>query len=244
VARERAAAAGQLGVVLGRVVDDGSGRAIETVEVRLVGAVESLVRVSDGEGAFLFPRVRPGVYEVVLEHLAYGTHTDTVEVGEGELVSYEARLAMEPIELAPLTVTVRRRDVSPMLLGFYERMSMDRGGYFITREDIERRQPDRISHMIGEAPGARVRCPGGGCYVIFARYERDRLRGACRPAVYVDRMYVGGGRNIAPASVDGLVIPAEVEAVEVYDGPGSLPAEFGGSNAGCGVVVIWTRRGT
>jgi hypothetical protein len=57
-------------------------------------------------------------------------------------------------------------------------------------------------------------------------------------------MYVGGGRNIAPASVDGLVIPAEVEAVEVYDGPGSLPAEFGGSNAGCGVVVIWTRRGT
>jgi len=247
VAREQEAAAGQRGVVLGRVVDGESGRAIEMVEVRLVGAVESVVRVTDGEGAFLFPRVRPGPYEVVLEHLAYGSHTDTVEVGEGELLSYEARLVMEPIELAALTVTVRRRDISPMLLGFYERMSMDLGGYLITREDIERRQPNRISQMIAEAPGARVRCPGGRCYVIFARYERDRLRGACRPAVYVDGTYVFGGRN-PPAGterdrIDDYVIPTEVEAVEVYDSPGSLPAEFGGSRAGCGVVLIWTRRG-
>jgi hypothetical protein len=84
--------------------------------------------------------------------------------------------------------------------------------------------------------------------VIFARYERDRLRGPCRPAVYVDGTYVFGGRN-TPAGTEGdriddYVIPTEVEAVEVYDSPGSLPAEFGGSRAGCGVVVIWTRRGT
>lgn len=77
----------------------------------------------------------------------------------------------------------------------------------------------------------------------FVRYERDP-RGPCPPAVYVDRMYVGGGMNEEPAGIDGLVIPTEVEAVEVYEGPASLPAEFGGSRAGCGVVVIWTRRGT
>jgi hypothetical protein len=228
--------------VVGRVLDAESGDPIGTVEVRLVGEGESLVRLSDGEGAFLFPRVQPGTYEVVLMHLAYGTQADTIEVRRGELLSYEARLVMEPIELAPLAVTVQRRAVSPMLLGFYERMSMDMGGHFITREDIKRRQPHRISQMIGEAPGTRVRCPGGGCYVVFARYERDP-RGACRPAVYVDRMYMGGGRNAPPAGVDEFVIPTEVEAVEVYDGPGSLPAAFGGSGSGCGAIVIWTRRG-
>ncbi|MGD2154570.1 MAG: carboxypeptidase regulatory-like domain-containing protein [Gemmatimonadales bacterium] len=230
-------------VVLGRVLDDETGEPIETVEVRLVGAVESLVRVTDGEGAFLFARVRPGTYEVVLEHLAYGTHTDSIEVDKGELVSYEARLVMEPIELAPLTVTVERRSISPMHLGFYQRMSMDMGGHFITREDIERRQPHQISQMIGEAPGTRVRCPLGRCHVIFARYEHDTLRGPCRPAVYLDRIYLG--KWVLPENdIDFMVPPIEVEAVEVYDGPGSLPADFGGSRAGCGVVVIWTRRGT
>jgi hypothetical protein len=243
VTRGQAASTGQPGVVLGRVLDNESGEPVETVEIRLIGEGESLVRVTDGEGAFLFPRVQPGTYEVVLKHLAYGTQSDSIEVGRGELVSYEARLAMQPIELAPLAVTVQRRPVPPRLLGFYDRMSQGHG-YFITREDIELRQPHKISQMIGEAPGARVRCPGGHCYVIFARYERDP-RGACRPAVYVDRMYLGkfgaDPEDIVP--VDLLLIPSEVEAVEVYDSPGSLPAEFGGSNAGCGVVVIWTRRG-
>ena len=37
--------------------------------------------------------------------------------------------------------------------------------------------------------------------------------------------------------------PGEVEAIEAYDSPASMPAEFGGSRAGCGVIVIWTRRG-
>jgi hypothetical protein len=214
------------------------------LEIRLVGKAEELVRVTDGEGSFLFPQVQPGTYEVVLKHLAYGTQTDSIELGEGELVSYEVRLVMEPIELAPLVVTVQRRAISRMLLGFYERMSLGLGGYFITREDIERRLPHQISQMIGEAPGARVRCPGRSCYVIFARYARDP-RGSCRPAVYVDRMYVGGGMNdpSRPVRIDELVIPTEVEAVEVYDSPGSLPAEFGGSRAGCRVIVIWTRRG-
>ncbi|MGD2153888.1 MAG: carboxypeptidase regulatory-like domain-containing protein [Gemmatimonadales bacterium] len=114
-------------VVLGRVLDDETGQPIETVEVRFVGEGENLVRVTDGEGAFLFPRVRPGTYEILLTHMAYGTHTDTIRIRSGELLEYEARVAMRPIELEPLRVTVARRSVSPMLLGFYERMSMGGG---------------------------------------------------------------------------------------------------------------------
>jgi hypothetical protein len=45
------------------------------------------------------------------------------------------------------------------------------------------------------------------------------------------------------AVIDDYVMPNEVEAIEAYDSPGSLPADFGGSRAGCGVIVIWTRRG-
>ncbi len=228
---------GQAAVVLGHVVDAESGKPIETVEIRLVGRGEDLVRVTGGEGEFIVPRVPPGTYEIVLSHLAYGTHTDTIEVGAGELVRYEARLAMQPIELEPLAVTVARRSVSPNLLGFYERMSMGRG-HFITREDIERRQPGRTTHIIGDIPTVRIRMEGASSrfYVEFSRYR------GCPPAVYLNRMLLNPGRG-ERAVIDDYVMPGEVEAVEAYDSPATLPAEFGGSRAGCGVIVIWTRGG-
>jgi hypothetical protein len=224
--------AGQPGVVLGRVLDAESGQPVERVEIRLVGDAEDLVQFTDGAGRFLFPRVQPGVYEVLLTHLAYGSQTDRIEVGTGERVSYEVRLAMEPIELAPLAVTVERRRISPRHLGFYGRLSLGMGGYFITREDIERRQPLRTAHMIDELPGVDIHPINAFEYhVWFSRYGRG-----CLPPVYVDGMFWEQG-------IVGLQ-PVEVEAIEVYDGPASVPAEFGGSRAGCGVVVIWTRRGT
>ena len=37
------------------------------------------------------------------------------------------------------------------------------------------------------------------------------------------------------------VLMIEVAGVEVYKGPASLPAEFAGSDARCGAVVIWTK---
>ena len=37
------------------------------------------------------------------------------------------------------------------------------------------------------------------------------------------------------------VLPIGIGGVEVYKGPASLPAEFGGSDARCGAVVIWTK---
>jgi len=36
--------------------------------------------------------------------------------------------------------------------------------------------------------------------------------------------------------------PSQIEGVEVYKGAAQLPAEFGGSDAECGVIAVWTRR--
>jgi hypothetical protein len=33
----------------------------------------------------------------------------------------------------------------------------------------------------------------------------------------------------------------DVYGIEVYRGAGEIPAEFTGSNAGCGVIVVWTK---
>jgi hypothetical protein len=48
-------------------------------------------------------------------------------------------------------------------------------------------------------------------------------------------------RLYGDAFLDEPLIPDEVEAIEAYDGPAVLPPEFGGYDARCGVIIIWTR---
>jgi hypothetical protein len=45
----------------------------------------------------------------------------------------------------------------------------------------------------------------------------------------------------AGETIDQFFRPSDLEAVEVYKGAASLPAEFGGTMGNC-AVVIWTRR--
>ena len=62
--------------------------------------------------------------------------------------------------------------------------------------------------------------------------------------IYVDRQLISPGGNQAdPAALDSAVSPAVVAAMEIYRSPAEIPAEFKGSNADCGVIVVWTHKG-
>jgi hypothetical protein len=226
--------------LVGRVFDAVSNEPIEAVNVQ-IGA-RGLQRLTDTEGNFVFPRVEPGSHELALEHLAYGTRTDTVVVRGGELISVEVRMAMRPIELEPLTVVLERRPLPPKMHGFYDRM--DRGwGNFITRERIENRQPLRVTQLIGDLPGVRLIHLAAGRYLPILRRQVRFVDGRnlepCPPIVYLDGVPLLDGAY----TIDEMVFPNDIEAVEVYKSAGTVPAKFGGSMAGCGVIVIWTRSG-
>jgi outer membrane cobalamin receptor len=231
------------------VLEQASGNPIETVEIRLVGVGSELRRITDSRGEFLFPRVPPGRYELVAEHLAYGRRADSILVLAGQRTTLELRLAMRPIELEPLVVRVRRQFQSARMVDFYERLQ--RGvGYFITREDIELRQPARIEYMVDEAPGVRLVSFGGRYAPLMRRYVRFTRSGSlesCWPAVYVDGVRVDQAHGVqgksGPTFLDDFVLPNDVEAVEVYGGAAVVPAAFAGSDARCGVIAIWTRAG-
>jgi hypothetical protein len=74
-----------------------------------------------------------------------------------------------------------------------------------------------------------------------------RPEDVCWPMVYLDRHLVSTGGLVEsggePTVIDDLVSAADVMAVEVFRSPAEVPAEFNGPNAGCGVIVLWTRRG-
>lgn len=240
-----------LALVSGHVLDTESGEPIEGAEVILVGEGTETRRETDDSGFFMFPRVPRGEYELIVEHLAYGARSDALEVVGSERVDLQLRMAMEPIELAPLVVGTRRRYLPPQMLEFYERMDQGLGRY-ITREDIEARKPGRITHMLADVPGVQLLRGGDSSLSLRPHFRRHNRWEAgrtipCWPTIYVDgeRMQDGGpefgGRPAIDMDIDDLVLPADVEGVELYDGAGGLPPRFGGSFGGCGVIAIWTR---
>jgi hypothetical protein len=238
-------------MVEGRVVDDASGEPVANAEIQLLGEETDFQGSTNDQGKFVFQRVPPGVYELVLTHLAYGTRSTRIELVGRQLVRLNVRLEVKPVELAPLVVSARREYLSPTMQEFYERM--EKGlGRFITRTDIEQRQPSRISHMMADLPGLTL-IQGASSLdqrLHFRRHQRyipGRGVIPCWPTVYLDgrRIQEGGPdpgtRDPAEIDIDDIVLPSDIAGVEVYDGAGGVPPRFGGSWGGCGVIAIWTR---
>lgn len=227
--------------VIGDVVDADTGGPVAGVLVYLTES--SAEAMTDEQGLFTLDRVLPGTHRIELHHIAYGRQQATIHVPPQTTVQVRVPLRAQPIAVEPLQVQVtglrvRRLEVAR----FYERREwgekLGRGHYF-TAEDIERRNPLRITHMVGDLPGVRVDCGGHG-----RRCEIRMTRAATCPRanVYVDGIRViDGDRRGQPWSLDELVLPIEIAGIEVYSGPASLPAEFSGPTGQCGAVVIWTK---
>lgn len=232
------------GRITGRVIDAGS-------EAPIAGAVvgvRGFSALTSESGTFVVDDVPPGPANLTVQHIGYGTLSDTLTLLGHATVDVTVRLATDPVEVEPITVMVEQvRDRRLEVKGFYERQrwgeAVGTGSYF-TREDVERRNPQLITQMIADVPGVRLDCGRE----IGSRLCDVKSVGAAgftchRMSVYIDGIKVISGDREPDRinKLDSFVLPIEVGAVEVYAGAASLPAEFGGSGSQCGVVAIWTR---
>ncbi len=216
------------GQVMGRVVEYETGRGITDAEVHLSGP-EKLTALTSSRGYFVLRDVPPGRFWLSVEHLGYGRQEQSFVVLPGRAHEIDVRLVTEAIELEPIEVTVRSERWMYFMDGLQFRMRQG-FGHFILREDIETRGPNvPVGSVIDGLPGVEWRRRRG--------YDAEvTIRRRCRPVIWLDGMRT----SIPVFAADGLR-STEIEAIEVYTFPGSVPAEFGGGVA-CGAIVIWTRR--
>lgn len=238
VERDLAVAISEPGRVVGRVVDRRTGRALAAAEVVLEGTGRR--GQTDEAGYVLLGEVNPGDYALSVRHLGYAEARDSVSVVPDRTTEVRMELSADPVELEPLVVTALR-DARLEARGFYERREWGERlgqGRFFGREEIERRSPARVSHLAQEVPGLRVRCTGArSCAVVPAR-----AAGCEHVAVYLDGARVIDEEDtLGGPSLDELVSPMDLAAVEAYPGAASVPAEFAGSTGRCGALVLWTR---
>lgn len=203
---------------------------------------------ADSVGCFEFADVSPGPYRIRATRVGYRDAVGDLALSADSVVDLEIRLAVATVVLEPVTVTSRStRDVSPVLRGFYDRMQ-NGAGRFISREEIEARQPVRITDMLRNIPNLRPSAQRMGS--SGTSFSQGSNSDRCSVVFFVDGMRVnepnvGGMRSSArhDPPIDDYVNPEEVEGIEIYRGESDTPAEFSTRWVQCGTVVIWTRRG-
>ncbi len=144
------------------------------------------------------------------------------------------------------------RSFALALHGFYERMAdREKGisaGHFITGEDIERRNPRKLTQVLEDIPSVlilRVAAkPGDMCPLGFCLAPTGTNH--CPMGVYLDGQRLNRLTSANPSAdyvtdLDDFIIPTHVAGMEVYAHPGEVPPQYQLLNGTCGVILIWTK---
>lgn len=199
------------------------------------------VRVeSDSSGLFEATLTRGGSYRLRVERMGFAAYaSEPVAVGRGEIVRIELHIAEAAVPLSPIQVVSRRRDPHAPHADYYDRLDLYSRlgvGRFVTRDEIETRGPSDLRQVLEFGMGLH--------------YERRRIRGV---QVWLP-VVPSGGRCIPAVFLDGVrtqwiedevrfLTASLLEGVEVYRGAAQAPGVYT-DPTGCGVVLLWTQRGT
>jgi len=226
-----AAAAAQQSTVTFSVFAAETQQALPGVQV----SVDNHVRgVTDARGELRVAGLGAGTHRGSVSLMGRIPRAVLLQLSAGE--ERDVLVLMEPLSLRlpTLTVAARQRSRDARIEDFYRRAQSSSLGRFVTRAQIEEKNAILFTDIFREMPGVRVDPGPNGNIIRSGRALTIGNGGDCPPRYFVDGF---------PYKVDGPVdaefSPAAIEGVELY--VGNVPAQWGGSAAMCGVIVIWTR---
>ncbi len=238
--------------VHGTVVDAASGDVIAAAYVAVLdtGGIAVGGGATGADGRFLLRVPGMGAYRFRASRLGYdGALTERVEVARDADVALLLRMRPSPVEIPSITVEANARVARLESAGFYRRRFMG-FGHFLTSEQIEAKVPIRTTDLLRGIPGVvRVvvdKWTGEEVDVMMRAGEAMYIRGGCIPSIIIDGFVVRTGgippRMGTPPSLNGIVRPTEIEALEIYPGPAGVPVQAAGSVSPCGAIVVWRKR--
>jgi hypothetical protein len=231
------------------VRDIATGQPVTGASVELVSM--STVRITNELGFFAFTDVPLGDQILVIESLGYEERRLLVTLDDDKSFGTEVLLGTVPLELEGLNVNVIPRRTFNELRDLDIRLG--RGfGRFVLRKEMEQRGGNLIT-LIQSMPGVRIQGSGSmlSNRTVILRRAAHIVSTApgvmaianCYPAVFVDGRRFSRRASLGDQPTDLTeFIASDMDVVEVYSGT-SVPAAFGGGDAACGAILIWTRRG-
>jgi hypothetical protein len=257
-------------VILGRLLEEGSDRAIAEGTIHLLDGDRNTVDlvVSNATGNFVLHAPKPGRYRLEGVRLGYASAvSQEIELEERDSVRVEFRLSPRGVPLQPLTVRAmdgkeRGRDA------FARRCGLGKG-HCLTPDSIAKLKPHYTSDVFRVVPslwvdynGRVTTFKGWGCFVIF--YNRlttplqfttrrsNTLREPGRPRFTRPSPISRAGETLG-FGVDELLAD-DIRGIEIYPSSADVPKELKNSIYGhrlwpagqlgsCGAAIVWDRAG-
>lgn len=224
---------------------------------------------TDESGNWMFEFPGPGVFYIEATRFGYQPWVaGPMEVAAEDDLDSVFRLWPQPFEMDPIEVTAQATRRHLQTSGFYDRQRAD-FGFFLGPEEIEKRKVPALTDLLQSLPGVSVvSMTTGSVGARFVQLRGSSLSqgGTCRPRVFVDGLLyaLGDSRpvdrfegqetdldeimNIVDQgiSLNDIGPPSDIAGIEIYRSASQVPAQFGGTSMStlCGVIVVWTKRGT
>lgn len=215
------------GIILGRVMDDETGEVIVGATIRIKGVAEILN--SDSTGRFVASGLSLGEVEVTVAALGYsGLKVKLFLQSAAKALERTFSLAFTGDKLPDVVVRVRAERLAPSYVDFERRRDRGLGAYY-RWDEILARGFNSVGDALRTVRGVRIEC-NQQTFECLARMSRTPN---CEPTWWID------GMNVRSFTENTSI--RDIYGMEVYRGPGEVPGEFAGSNAGCGVIALWTK---
>jgi hypothetical protein len=250
------ALAGQ-GVIAGTVVQDSIRAPLPGVQILVEGS--GAQTVSGRSGQYLLTGLPYGPGSVLFRAVGFRPVRRGVILLRGDTARIDVVMTRDdvPQELPPLRVNA---PPEPRSMGIRDRFEERRRlgfGKFLDSTTLRANDNKRVVDLLRGIPGiifVRIMplCSSGRtprCGTPELRAVGSRARGGCYASIFVDgivyyRSQEEGGGHPDPPDWNREFHVSEFEAVEVYRSAAELPIEFGGASSQCGVIALWTRRGS
>ena len=211
------------------VVTDTNLVALGSATISILG---SDVHVATGaNGRFRIVGLRGGNYILAVHHVGYVPVAVAMAVAERDTL--RPSFTMRKFTTALDTMIVTAKSVTRRLSEFEDRRRAG-VGYFITADDIERRNAVYVADVIRTVPSVTI-----DTRAMF-RQVAVSTRDGCRFNVYVDGVPLHEDRG---TNLMNLPSPKEFAGIEIYSGPATIPLMYKATVGNCGVILFWTKRG-
>lgn len=240
-------------VFAGNVLVDSTREPVSQAEVRLPGL--GRITTTDATGAFRIDDVVAGTHRVVVRRIGFAPLDTQLVFASGR--RHDRRIYLSPVTyLDAVNVTAIAFDRAMQRFEDNRRVGL---GRFLTRPDLARLETGTMASVLSTLAGLHLAHGRGsqswviggrgagaiGGHALTRGDDVDSLHGApkaCYARVYIDGRPFYRGRRGEPLFDVNSVTPSQLEAIEYYAGPAVTPAEYSDLGAGCGVLVLWTRR--
>ena len=216
-------------IVRGTVLD-ASGIPIAGASVSIAGT--QAATATDEKGQFHLTVIASGPQKVVVRRLGFQVVSSDIAVVAGQPVrDLVIRMTAAPSLLNPVVVSATRGAYTGRLAGYYQRLERRSAGYFISRDEIDKKSYRNLSQLLKRIPGINAFPLKTGGSTVRIREQQ------CRPLVWLD------GVPMPAADVDLDAFPVStLHGIEVYNGAFSTPQDFATSGSTtCGSIVLWSR---